>query len=130
MDWMRIVKTHKKGLYEAQRYTQVQSLKSPGIQCDSVSLCIKDMYSRLQFCRDVDANRIKANITTPLPGLKGPYGVIINIAQRQPGMLVLQVQRNGTGGSVNATSQIRITDEPGGSLLTYDANADLAALSP
>lgn len=74
----------------------------------------------------VDVNRIKASITTPLPGLKGPYGVIINIAQRQPDMLVLQVQRNGTGGSVNATSQIRITDEADGALLSYDASADLA----
>src|SRR5882762_11122144 len=44
----------------------------------------------------LDANRIKANITTPLPGLKGPYGVIINIANRQaPNFLVLQVQRKG-----------------------------------
>src|ERR1039457_5413766 len=65
----------------------------------------------------VDINRIKGDFTTPLPGLRGPYDVIINIAQRQPDMLVLQVQRNGKGGSVNATSQIHITDETDGSLL-------------
>ena len=74
----------------------------------------------------LDANRLRANITTPLPGLKGPYGVIINITQRQePSHLILQVQRKGTGGSVNATSQINIQDQPDGALLTYDANADL-----
>ena len=35
------------------------------------------------------------------------------------------MKRRGTGGSVNATSQIIITDEPDGALLTYDAKADL-----
>jgi len=74
----------------------------------------------------LDATRIKANITTPLPGLKGPYGVVINMAQRQdPNLLVLEVKRKGTGGSVNATSQITITDQPDGALLTYDAKAEL-----
>jgi carbon monoxide dehydrogenase subunit G len=38
---------------------------------------------------------------------------------------VLQVQRKGTGGSINATSQIQISDGPEGALLTYDAVADL-----
>src|SRR2546425_3184077 len=74
----------------------------------------------------INPNAMRANITTPLPGLKGPYGIVINIAQRQePGYLELQVQRKGTGGSVNAISQIRITDESDGALLTYNANADL-----
>ena len=48
------------------------------------------------------------------------------MAQRQdPNLLVLEVKRRGTGGSVNATSQIIIIDEPDGALLTYDAKADL-----
>src|SRR5207237_7127489 len=80
-------------------------------------------------CRSVeyvDANRMKASITTPLPGLKGPYGAVIQIAQRQePNMLVLEVHRKGTGGAVNVTSQIVITDEADGALLTYNATADL-----
>ncbi len=74
----------------------------------------------------LDSTRLKANITTPLPGLKGPYGVVIHMAHRQdPNFLVLEVKRKGTGGSVNATSQISIRDEPDGALLTYDATADL-----
>ncbi len=65
-------------------------------------------------------------ITTPLPGLKGPYGVIINIANAQaPNYIELHVQRKGTGGSVKAVSQINLSDEPDGTLLTYNANADL-----
>lgn len=74
----------------------------------------------------IDANRMKANLTTPLPGLKGPYGLVINILQRQqPNFLVLQVQRKGTGGSINATSQITITDEADGAMVAYEANANL-----
>ena len=76
----------------------------------------------------VDANNIQANVTTPLPGLKGPYIATIRIAQRQePSALVLEVQRQGRGGSINATSHINITDDvDGGALLTYNATADLA----
>jgi len=87
------------------------------------------LQSCIPGCQSVeylDPNRLKANITTPLPGLKGPYGAVIHIAQRQdPNVLVLQVQRKGTGGSINATSQIQISDGPDGALLTYDAVADL-----
>jgi carbon monoxide dehydrogenase subunit G len=87
------------------------------------------LQSCIPGCQSVeylDPNRIMANITTPLPGLKGPYGAVIHIAQRQdPNVLVLQVQRKGTGGSINATSQIQISDGPEGALLTYDAVADL-----
>lgn len=74
----------------------------------------------------LDSNHIRALITTPLPGFKGPIGVLINITQVQaPNYLVLEVKRKGTGGSVEASSQIRINDEPGGSVLNYDATAAL-----
>jgi carbon monoxide dehydrogenase subunit G len=74
----------------------------------------------------LDPTRLKANITTPLPGLKGPYGVVIYMAQRRdPNLLVLEVKRQGHGGSVNAVSQISIEDQPDGSLLSYAASADL-----
>ena len=75
----------------------------------------------------MDPTSIRASITTPLPGLKGPYRAVINISQRQdPNVLVLQVKRQGTGGSINAVSQINIQDEQDGALLTYDATADLS----
>lgn len=74
----------------------------------------------------LDDKRLQANISTPLPGLRGPYGVVINIANQQaPGYLELQVLRQGRGGSVNAVSQINLSDETDGALLSYNANADL-----
>jgi uncharacterized protein len=87
------------------------------------------LQSCIPGCNSVeylDNNRIKAKITTSLPGLKGPYGVVIQISQAQaPNFLVLEVNRQGTGGSVNASSQIRISDESDGAMLNYDATADL-----
>ena len=88
---------------------------------------LKECIPGCQSVEYIDANKIRANISTPLPGLKGPFGVIINIAQRQaPNNLLLQVQRQGNGGSINAQSNINILDEAEGSVLKYDANADLS----
>ncbi len=87
---------------------------------------LKTCIPGCQSIEYLDAERIKADITTPLPGLKGPYGATIRIAQRQaPNLLVLEVQRKGRGGSINATSHIHIADEADGALLTYDAAAEL-----
>ncbi|MBE3560688.1 MAG: hypothetical protein IMW89_15935 [Ktedonobacteraceae bacterium] len=74
----------------------------------------------------LNENQLQANITTQLPGLRGPYAVVINIVRKEaPRYLELQVQRSGKGGSVNAVSQINLTDEPDGAVLTYNANAEL-----
>jgi carbon monoxide dehydrogenase subunit G len=75
----------------------------------------------------LDSDRIRADIAINLPGVSGTFGAIIYIAERQePNKLTLQVQRQGKVGSINATSEIDIADEADGSLLTYNATADLA----
>jgi carbon monoxide dehydrogenase subunit G len=75
----------------------------------------------------LDTNRIEASLTLPLPGMKGAYTVVINIANQQaPRYLELQVQRSGRGGSVNAVSQINFTNEADGTTLSYNANAELS----
>ena len=103
--------------------------KAPSAQVFNAILDPNVLKSCIPGCESVeylDANRIKANITTQLPGLRGPYGIVINIANRQaPSHIELQVQRKGTGGSINAISQINLNDEADGALLSYDANADL-----
>src|SRR5947209_11200490 len=86
---MKLNGTHKfkapgQHVYNAILNPQVLKECIPG--CDSVEY--------------LDANSIKANVTTPLPGLRGPYGAVIRITQRQePSMLVLEVQRKGRAGS-------------------------------
>jgi carbon monoxide dehydrogenase subunit G len=112
---MKLNGTHKFRATSAQVYN---AILNPSILRNCIPGCDSVEY--------LDANRIKANVTTPLPGLKGPYGVVINIQENQPpNRLVLQVQRKGTGGSIQATSDIRIIDESDGALLSYDARAHL-----
>ena len=112
---MKLSGTHKFKALSAQVFNAILDpnvLKSCIPGCESVEY--------------LDANRLKANITTQLPGLRGPYGIVINIANRQaPSHIELQVQRKGTGGSINAISQINLSDEADGALLSYEANAEL-----
>lgn len=112
---MKLNGTHK---FKANSWQVFNAIINPAVLQNCIPGC--------NSVEILDPTRIKANITTPLPGLKGPYGVVINMAQRQdPNLLVLEVKRRGTGGAVNATSQITIQDEADGALLTYDAQADL-----
>lgn len=75
----------------------------------------------------LDATRLQLNVATSLPGLKGPFAVVVNLVQRQdPNLIVLGVKRQGRGGSVDATANINIADEADGALVTYDANAELS----
>jgi carbon monoxide dehydrogenase subunit G len=112
---MKLNGSHKFKASSAQVYN---AILNPNILQSCIPGCNSVEY--------LDNNRIKANISTPLPGLKGPYGVVIKIQQAQaPSHIVLQVQRKGTGGSIHAVSQINIADEADGAMLTYDANADL-----
>src|SRR2546421_276810 len=50
------------------------------------------LQSCIPGCRSVeymDPTSLKASISTPLPGLKGPYRAVINISQRQdPNVLI------------------------------------------
>lgn len=112
---MKLNGTHKFKASSTQVFNAILNpdvLKSCIPNCNSIEL--------------LDSNRLKLNITTPLPGLKGPYGIVVNIPRQQaPNYLELQVQRKGTGGSINAVSQINLQDEADGALLSYDAQAEL-----
>ncbi len=111
---MKLNGTHK---FKASSTAVYNAILNPSVLQSCIPGCNSIEY--------LDANRIRANISTPLPGLKGPYGVVISVQQPAPNQLVLRVQRKGTGGSVDATSNISISDEADGSLLSYDAQAEL-----
>ena len=114
-DPMKLNGSHK---FKASSWQVFNAILNPAVLQSCIPGCSSIEY--------VDSNRMMANITTPLPGLKGPYGAVIQITQRQdPNILVLEVNRKGRGGSINATSQINIMDESDGAVLTYDAIADL-----
>lgn len=112
---MKLSGTHK---FKASSSQVFHAVLNPAV----LKSCIPGCES-VEF---LDANTLRVSMTTPLPGLKGPYGIPISITQRQdPNFLEFQVQGKGAGASVNATGKINLTDEPDGALLAYEANAEL-----
>lgn len=115
---MKLDGTHK---FKANRQQVFSAILNPAILKQCIPGCDSIEY--------LDASSLQANITTALPGLKGPYAAVIRIAQQQaPSSLVLEVQRKGRGGAINAVSQINIADEPDGALLHYSASAEMEGL--
>src|SRR5258708_12543121 len=108
--FMKLNGSHK---FNANSWQVFNAILNPAVLQSCIPGCNSVEY--------LDPTRLRANITTPLPGLKRPYCAVIRIAQRQdPNILVLELHRKGTGGSINATSQINITDGPDPPLLTYN----------
>jgi carbon monoxide dehydrogenase subunit G len=113
---MKLNGSHK---FKANSWQVFNAILNPAVLQSCIPGCNSVEY--------LDTNSLRASITTPLPGLRGPYRAVINISQRQePNVLILQVNQQGAGSSINAVSQINIQDEHDGALLTYDAKADLA----
>jgi uncharacterized protein len=112
---MKLNGTHK---FKANSNRVFNALLDPSV--------LKQCIPGCESVEQLDATRLQVNISTSLPGLKGPYGVIIDLLQRQdPSLIVLGVKRQGRGGSVDATAHLNLADQADGALLTYDANADL-----
>jgi carbon monoxide dehydrogenase subunit G len=115
---MKLNGTHKFKASSAQVFNAIldpEVLKSSIPGCNSVAYASPD--------------QLTVEITTPLPGLRGPFPIDIDIANKQaPSSVELRVQIEGKDGSVNAVCKISVADEAEGSLLTYDAKADLAGV--
>src|SRR5437660_12575018 len=112
---MKLNGTHK---FKASSSQVFNAVLNPAVLKSCIPGCESVEY--------LDADTIRVSLTTPLPGLKGPYGIPITIIQRQePNFFEFQVQRKIAGASVNATGKINLTDEPGGALLAYNAHAEL-----
>src|SRR5205807_10450618 len=115
---MKLNGTHKFKASSAQVFNAIldpEVLKSSIPGCNSVAYASPD--------------QLMVEITTPLPGIRGPYPIAIDIPNKQaPSSVEFQVQIEGKEGSVNALCKISVADEAQGSLLTYDAKADLTGL--
>jgi carbon monoxide dehydrogenase subunit G len=115
---MKLNGTHKFKASSAQVFNAIldpEILKSSIPGCNSVAYASPD--------------QIVVEITTPLPGLHGPFPIAVDIVNKQaPSSVDLQVQIKGKDGSVNAVCKISVVDEAVGTLLTYDAKADLTGV--
>ncbi len=115
---MKLSGTHKFKASSTQVFNAIldpEVLKAAIPGCNSVSYATPD--------------QLEVEVTTPLPGLHGPFGVAIDIANRQaPNSLELRVHANGKPGSMKAVNKISIVDEADGALLAYEASAELEGL--
>jgi carbon monoxide dehydrogenase subunit G len=115
---MKLSGTHKFKASSAQVFNAIldpEVLKAAIPGCNSVAYAAPD--------------QLEVEVTTPLPGLHGPFGVAIDIANKQaPNSLELRVHANGRPGSMKAVNKITLVDEADGALLSYDASAELEGL--
>jgi carbon monoxide dehydrogenase subunit G len=70
---MKLSGSHK---FKAPRAQVFNAILNPQVLKNCIPGCNSVEY--------LDNNRIKANITTPLPGLKGPYGIITPMSLTAP----------------------------------------------
>jgi Uncharacterized conserved protein len=112
---MKLSGTHK---FKASSATVFSAILTPAVL---------KAASGAQTVEFVDPNTLHVEASLPIPGIKGPVSVYLNIVNRQaPGYLELQVVRDGRGGSINADAKINLADEADGTLLSYDATAELS----
>jgi uncharacterized protein len=106
-----------------------RKFKASSAQVFNAILNPEILKSAIPGCEGVEyasPDQLAVDVTTPLPGLHGPFRVSVDIVNKQaPNSLELQVYLKGKGNSVNAVNKISIADEADGALLTYEANADL-----
>jgi carbon monoxide dehydrogenase subunit G len=115
---MKLNGTHK---FKASSTQVFNAILDPEVLKSSIPGCNSVAYA--------SPDQIVVEITTPLPGLRGPFPIAVDIANKQaPSSVELQVQMKGKDGSVNAVCKISVADEAEGTLLTYDAKADLTGV--
>jgi len=77
----------------------------------------------------VPNEKLQVELSLPFPGLHGPFTVYIDVAsQLATNSIEFSVAHQGKGGKADATCQISLADEAGGSVLTYDTTAKLEGL--
>jgi hypothetical protein len=115
---MKLNSTHK---FKASSAQVFNAILDPEILKSAIPGCNSVVYA--------SSDRLTVEITTPLPGLRGPYPIDIDIANKQaPSSIELKVQLEGKEGKVDAVCSISIADQADGALLSYDAKADLAGV--
>jgi carbon monoxide dehydrogenase subunit G len=106
--------------FHTSRENVFAALLDPARLQTSIPGCTDAWYS-------AEHGHMKVRIETPVPGLEGPYDITVSILESiTPAKLVIQAGRNGRiGGKITTMTQILLTEEGDGALLTYDTTAEL-----
>lgn len=107
---------------KAPRQQVFQALLDPEVLKSSVPGC-----ESAEFVDFPTGRQLKLVVSPNLPGLKGPFNIFLQTGEVvPPSRVVLIAEPSSSFGSVKATCAIELTDDPEGTLLSYNANAEVS----
>ena len=106
---------------KAPRELVFQALLNPEVLKNSVPGC-----ESAEFVDFPTGRQLKLKVSPSIPGLKGPYKVFLQTGEVvASSRIVFIAGPRSTEGSVKATCEVDFTDDAEGTVLNYNAHADL-----
>ncbi|HLG75513.1 MAG TPA: carbon monoxide dehydrogenase subunit G [Ktedonobacteraceae bacterium] len=109
-----------------------QKIKAPRPQVFQALLTPSVLKNSIPGCEDAaeethpDGKYIKLVVSPNIPGFKGPYTIYALLSEIEPPTrVVLTASPSSSIGSIKAVCAITLTDEADGTLLSYNATADI-----
>ena len=105
---------------KAPRQRVFEALLDPEVLKNSVPGC-----ESAEFVDFPTGRQLKLVVTTNLPGFKGPFNIFLQNGEVvPPSRVVIIAEPNSSLGSVKATCAIDLAEDPEGTQLSYNANAE------
>ncbi len=112
--------------------TGTQKIKAPRQHVFSALLnpeVLKECIPGCENAKLVDTpngQQLKLRISPSIPGLKGPYTVFLRTGEVIPlSRVVLLAEPSSSVGSIKAICTVDLSDDPEGTMLNYNAHAEL-----
>jgi carbon monoxide dehydrogenase subunit G len=106
---------------KAPRTMVFQALLNPEILKNSVPGC-----DSAEFVDFPTGRQLKLKVSPSIPGLKGPYKVFLQTGEVvAPSRIVFLAGPKSSEGSIKATCEVELADDAEGTMLNYNAHADL-----
>jgi uncharacterized protein len=106
---------------KAPRQQVFQALLNPEVLKHSLPGC-----DSAEFVDFPTGRQLKVMVSPSIPGLKGPYKVFLQTAEVvAPSRIVFLAGPRSSEGSVKATCAVDLLDDAEGTVLNYNAHADL-----
>jgi carbon monoxide dehydrogenase subunit G len=108
------IKAPREQVFNALQNAEILKKSIPG--CESAEYV--DAWGKRQ---------LKIVITTGVPGFKGPYEIYLQARDvNAPAHLVLHAEPTSSVGSIKAVCTVDLSDDPAGTKLNYNANAEMS----
>src|SRR5436309_13709787 len=112
--------------------TGSQKIKAPRAQVFSALLNPDVLKESIPGCESAQlveiggSQQLKLKISPNIPGLKGPYVVFLRTGEViPPSRVVLFAEPSSSMGSIKAICTVDLSDDPEGTMLNYNAHAEI-----